>query len=262
MNVNAGWGLLPPEGGFMQIYGQNVQYIKSKLLSKYDDIISHGITIRGTDFMHKDINSPTFLSSKEKIAKEFNLSINELYFLNQVHDKNVLEISEDTTNEIRDYDALVTEVSNKMLITCFADCVPILLFDAKNKVVASVHSGWKGTVKQIAQNTIGYMCEKYNSNPQSMIAVIGPSIGPCCFEVKEDVKKQFINAFGHSVDVDNKIDLWEANKLQLLNCGIKEENIECMEICTTCNEDKFYSYRKGDVEKGRFSAFIMLKNKS
>ncbi|MBE5812577.1 MAG: peptidoglycan editing factor PgeF [Clostridiales bacterium] len=243
----------------MQIYGQNVQYIKSKLLSKYDSIISHGITIRGTDFMHKDISSSIFLSSKEKMAKEFDLSTNDLYFLNQVHDKNVLEIFEDTTNEIKDYDALVTKAPNKMLMTCFADCVPILLFDVQNKIVASIHSGWKGTVKQVAKNTVEYMQEKYNSNPQNIIAVIGPSIGPCCFEVKDDVKKQFVDAFGNSVAVDNKVDLWMANKLQLINCGLKEANIECVNICTCCNNDMFYSYRKGDVEQGRFSAFIMLK---
>lgn len=243
----------------MQIYGKNVQYIKSKLLSKYDDIISHGITIRGTDFMHKDINSSMFLSSKEKVAEEFNLLTNDLYFLNQVHDENVLEIFEDTTNEIRDYDALVTKIPNKMLMTCFADCVPILLFDAQNKIIASIHSGWKGTVKQIAKNTVECMKEKYKSNSEDIIAVIGPSIGPCCFEVKQDVKKQFVDIFGHSVAVENKVDLWMANKLQLLNGGLKEENIECMNICTCCNNDMFYSYRKGDVEQGRFSAFIMLK---
>ena len=243
----------------MQIYGQNVQYIKSKLLSKYDDIISHGITMRGTDFMHKDRNSSTFLLSKEKMAEEFNISIDDLYFLNQVHDKNVLEIYEDTINEIKDYDALVTKVPGKILMTCFADCVPILLFDPKNKIVASIHSGWKGTVKQIAKDTIEYMEEKYKSDVEDIIAVIGPSIGPCCFEVKGDVKKQFIDMFGIGVCINNKIDLWLANKLQLLNCGLKEENIECMNICTCCNDDKFYSYRKGDVEEGRFSAFIMLK---
>ena len=243
----------------MQIYGKNVQYIRSKLLSKYDDIILHGITIRGTDFMHKDINSQTFLASKEKMANEFDLSTNALYFLNQVHDKNVLEIYEDTTNEIKDYDALITRVPNKMLMTCFADCVPVLLFDTQNKIVASIHSGWKGTIKQIAKNTVEYMQEKYNSNSEDIIAVIGPSIGPCCFEVKEDVKKQFVEIFGEQVAVDNKIDLGKANKLQLLNCGLKEENIECMDICTCCNNDKFYSYRKGDIEQGRFSAFIVLK---
>ena len=103
------------------------------------------------------------------------------------------------------------------------------------------------------------MREKYNSNPENIIAVIGPSIGPCCFEVKEDVKRQFIDIFGHNVIVDNKVDLWVANKMQLLSCGIKEVNIESMNICTSCNNDIFYSYRKGDMEQGRFSAFIMLK---
>ena len=103
------------------------------------------------------------------------------------------------------------------------------------------------------------MKNKYDSIPEDIIATIGPSIGPCCFEVKEDVKKQFFDTVGNSVVVDNKVDLWKANKTQLLNCGLKAENIDCMNICTCCNNDKFYSYRKGDIEEGRFSAFIMLK---
>lgn len=242
----------------MQIYGQNVKYVKSKLLSEYNDIISHGITIRGTDFMHKDVNSAIFMESKEKLANEFNLSINDLYFLNQVHDKNLIEILNDTSNEIKDYDALITKVSSKMLITCFADCVPILLFDKRNRLVASIHSGWKGTVKQIAKNTIEYMKEKYSSKVEDIIAVIGPAIGACCFEVGEDVREKFINTFGNKVVNENKVDLCLSNKRLLVGCGLKDENIECMNICTCCNNNKFYSYRKGDIEQGRFCAFIML----
>ena len=108
-------------------------------------------------------------------------------------------------------------------------------------------------------SAIGKYIRDHITAIEDIIAVIGPSIGPCCFEVKEDVKKQFVDAFCDEVVVDNKVDLWIANKLQLLNCGLKEENIECMNICTCYNNDKFYSYRKGDVEEGRFSAFIMLK---
>ena len=242
----------------MQIYGEKIKYIKSELLSKYTDI-SHGFTLRGNDFMHADINSSTFTESKRKMAEELNIETNNLYFLNQVHDKNILKITENTQNEIKEYDALATNAKNKVLATCFADCVPVLLFDSKQKVVSSIHSGWKGTVKQIAKNTIEFMIANYNSQPNDIIAVIGPSIGPCCFQVNTDVKEQFVSIFGEKVINENKVDLWGANKIQLINCGVKEKNIECLNICTCCNNHKFYSYRKGDKEAGRFTAFIMLK---
>ena len=139
---------------------------------------------------------------------------------------------------------------------CASDPVNLVDPDGRRIYFAEGVPNW---VKQRYNATIEYMKEKYKSDVEDIIAVIGPSIGPCCFEVKEDVKKQFVDTFSEQVIAENKVDLWIANKFQLLNCGLKEENIECMNICTCCNDDKFYSYRKGDVEEGRFSAFIMLK---
>jgi len=239
-----------------------MEKIEFNLLNEYKDIIEHGITCKGTDFIHIDINSDKFIKSKRELFKELQVPENNVFFINQVHDKNLRIINEESSNEILEYDGLITNCAQKVLVTCYADCVPLLFFNPVKKVVASVHSGWKGTIAEIGKNTVETMCIEYNSDKKDIIACIGPSIGPCCFEVSKDVWEKFNEKFPTSTVVEEekyKVNLWQANKEQLLKTGIEEKNIEISGICTCCNNDKFYSYRKGDKENGRFAAYIMLK---
>jgi len=239
-----------------------MKYITFNIFEEFSDTITHGITERGLDFMHIDYASEVFKDSKAKFAKEFNVMERDMFFVNQVHDKDIKLVNEGSINNIEDYDGLMTDVSGKVLCTCYADCVPLLFFDPVKRVVASIHSGWKGTIKLIGQETVFKMVNEYNSKVQDILVGIGPSIGPCCFEVQEDTYEQFrkklpIGAF----EDDGKlfVDLWNSNIYMLTQIGVRRENIECKGICTSCNEDRFYSYRKGDKDSGRFTAFIMLK---
>lgn len=239
-----------------------MKYIKFNIFEEYSDIISHGITERDKDFMHVAYNSETFKNSKVELARELNVLERDLFFLNQVHDKNIKIVNDGSINNIEDYDGLMTSSLNKVLCTCYADCVPLLFFDPENRIIASVHSGWKGTIKLIGQETILKMKQEYGSKVGDILVGIGPSIGPCCFEVQEDTYEQFrkklpIGAF----EDDGKlfVDLWNSNIYMLTQIGVKRENIECKGICTSCHSSRFYSYRKGDKESGRFCAFIMLK---
>ncbi|MBQ7668211.1 MAG: peptidoglycan editing factor PgeF [Clostridia bacterium] len=244
----------------MEVYGENLKYIKFNLLKKYEAKIVAGITLRETDFIHVNPSSETFIDARKSICDEFNIEDSSLYFLNQVHGKTLKIVEEDTSNKIEDYDGLITNCSNKMLLTCYADCVPIILYDYEKNIVASVHSGWKGTIAEIGKNAVFTMREKYGSNKENIIACIGPSIGGCCFDVGQDVWQKFADKFPTSVEESSeKVDLKKAVKEQLLNAGIKEENIEVSSICTKCSSDDFYSYRAGDKDKGRFVAFIMIK---
>jgi len=239
-----------------------MEKIKFNLLNKYPELIEYGITCRGIDFIHIDITSTEFIASRKKLAEELKTSEDNVYFINQVHDKNLRKIENNSLNEILEYDGLITNCQEKVLATCYADCVPLLFFDPVKKVIASVHSGWKGTIAEIGKNTIETMIKEYKSNIKDIIACIGPSIGACCFEVSKDVWDKFNKIFPTSTLIENekyKVDLWQANKEQLINNGIAEYNIEISQICTSCNNDKFYSYRRGDKEKGRFTAYIMLK---
>ena len=188
---------------------------------------------------------------------------------NQTHSDNIIVINKPqeswlTKREdhaIEDCDALITNQKNIMLTIMTADCVPILLFDAKQKVIAVIHAGWKGTEQEITLKTVEKMRQIFDSNPEDIIAGIAPSIGKCCYEVDWNVAKHFQhidNAY------DNKgkkqmLDLPYINKKQLLQAGIKKENIEMSNVCTACEVKEYFSYRKEKGCSGRFMTIIGLK---
>ena len=239
-----------------------MKYIKFNIFEEYSDSVIHGITERGIDFMHKDFNSEIFKNSKSSFARELNVMERDLFFVNQVHDKEIRIINDSSINNIEDYDGLMTASTGKVLCTCYADCVPLLFFDPVNRVVASVHSGWKGTIKFIGRDTVLKMAKEFNSKVGDILVGIGPSIGPCCFEVQEETYEQFRKKLSIGAFEDKGklfVDLWNSNIYMLTQIGVKRENIECKGICTSCNSNRFYSYRKGDKDSGRFTAFIMLK---
>jgi len=169
-----------------------------------------------------------------------------------------------------DTDALTTNKKDKILSLAFADCTPIYLLDKNQKVIANIHSGWKGTVKKIAKKSVEFMKEKYNLNPKDIICVIGPTIRKCHFEVKQDVKDIFYNEFKTMQNIDDIIkyneqtktyfiDTVEINKNLLKEEGIPEENIIDSKICTYCNSNIMHSYRKEGEKSGRNTALICLK---
>jgi YfiH family protein len=150
-----------------------------------------------------------------------------------------------------------------MLNILTADCVPILLYDTKKEVVAAIHAGWRGTHMHIVTKTVQKMIDTFNSNPKDIIAGIAPSIGRCCYEVGEDVAEHFFDMPQSFTRKDEKymLDLPLINKEQLLIAGLKEESIEMSHICTSCNVERFFSYRKEQGCSGRFMSTIGLKNK-
>ena len=154
---------------------------------------------------------------------------------------------------------MVTNVKQLPLVVYYADCVPILMADKMSGVIAAVHSGWRGTVSEIAGNAVKIMTEQFGASPENIKAAIGPSIGQCCFETGSEVASEFDNDL--SVACDNgkfMIDLWTANERILLKCGLQKENIDVLKICTICNSDMLYSYRVNKETTGRMGAFIAL----
>ena len=185
----------------------------------------------------------------------------------QVHDKKVLRVTkEDIGKDISGYDAFITNEKGVVLSTFHADCVPVFLVDTKNKAVAMIHSGWRGTAKKICCETIEKMKEEFGTEPKDIAAAIGPSIGVCCFQVDEPVVKEFEKAadFANEFIFDDKncadhykIDLWGINKRLLESCGVT--NIEVTNRCTMCSEELFYSHRRMGNERGSMAAYICLK---
>jgi polyphenol oxidase len=159
------------------------------------------------------------------------------------------------------YDALITDEVNLLLCVSTADCVPILVYDDKNKSVAAIHAGWKGTCANLVTKTIAKLKSEYNASAKQVFAYIGPSIGECSFEVDEDVAKSFEKEFVRYDEIKEKyfIDLKAHNKNQLLECGINEANIEVSPYDTYQRTDLFYSHRRENGLTGRMYTAIGLK---
>lgn len=206
------------------------------------------------------------------VCSAIGIDYTRLVFSDQVHGDNIRVVTEadigkglTLPSDIEDADGLMTNVPGVPLITFYADCVSLFFLDTKNKAIAVSHSGWKGTVLKIGAKTIKQMGEVYGTKPEDCLVGIGPSIGPECFEVGPEVAEEFRNAFDNWAEFIEpfgkekfKIDLWKANKLLLMKLGIPEGNITVSGMCTKCNEDMFFSYRRDNGRTGSLSAIMEL----
>ncbi len=184
----------------------------------------------------------------------------------QVHGSRVAIIDrpETTREELEGYDAFVTNLPGVAIGVRTADCVPILLYGPKNRTIAAIHSGWKGTVQMISRKVIGILEDKYGTKPSDILAAIGPCIGPDSFQVGEEVAAvfkdagfpmdriwQFMGPKGKKpMEGGHHIDLPEACQWTLLEAGVPEENIQICGI-DTYRDPSFYSARREGIECGR-----------
>ena len=170
-------------------------------------------------------------------------------------------------------DAMMTDVPGFALFWAFADCVPILLYDPRHRAVALVHAGWRGSAHAIAARTIEAMRERYETQPDELLAGVAPSIGKCCYEVSEEVRERFranptawasacfeerMDDHGDPPRTRLYLDLWETNRRQLLAAGVASEHIEMSALCTGCHTDRFFSHRVERGKTGRFGVAIGL----
>jgi polyphenol oxidase len=198
------------------------------------------------------------------LAEAFDIDASRLYFPSQVHLTKIVHVTHHTSTEaLMETDALITSERGICIAVMSADCVPILLHDKKNQVVAAVHSGWRGTVATILEKTLHEMQSLFGTEGADLVAAIGPSISQESYEVGHEVIQAVDDAFGKDDDLlipqanqKAKLDLWRANRLQLLQFGVAPSRIETANLCTVKNNHHFFSARKGDA--GRFAAGIML----
>jgi len=159
-------------------------------------------------------------------------------------------------------DAVITDRKGITIGVETADCVPILLCDPEVPAIGAVHAGWRGTAAGILKNTVQKMKELYSSEPPRILMAIGPSIGPCCYEVDEPVMKAVSQVTGtHYTSRNGKyyINLQQENLLQALSEGLRRDNIWLSDECTFCNPHKFHSYRYSRDRAGRQGGFIMIE---
>lgn len=191
----------------------------------------------------------------------------------QTHSANVVSITDMDQGQfngtdiiVQDTDGLVTSINGVGLITRFADCTPITLYDPVKKVQGNIHSGWKGTLQSIGANGVDLMVEKYQCNPNDIIAILGPSIGKEDFEVESDVMNMFKDEFDYYKDVIKQkndikylIDLKTVIKRTLISKGIREDKLSTIDMSTYANEDLFHSYRRDGKEFGIMGLLTILK---
>lgn len=199
-------------------------------------------------------------NNKNLVCEGLKIEYENLIIPQQTHSDNV-NIVEHGNTSYPDTDALITNKKGIALALNFADCVPLIFYDPVKTVIAEAHAGWRGTAVQIGVKTVEKMIKEFGSNPKDIIALIGPSIGKCCFEVKDDVKNQLLEtiekAYHNQVCENNHLDLKLINKFQLLAIGLQK--IDLSTDCTSCKTELFFSYRKENGHTARHSAVVMLK---
>ncbi|NLG86418.1 MAG: peptidoglycan editing factor PgeF [Firmicutes bacterium] len=262
-------------------YGDLV-YLTSDLIAA-TGLVKHGFSTRhGSVFgMSTDNFDLGFKNGEPKAVRAMRqlflgtlgMSLNTLVAGQQVHGTRVAVVTEADAgrgammweNGLPGTDALVTATADLPLSVYTADCVPLLFLDPVHKAVGAAHAGWRGSVNKIAVATLQALQNNYGSRPKDVLVAIGPSIGPCCYEVDDKVllplKEQVLwwrevtmfSRPGHC-----KLDLWELNRRLLLNAGISKNHISLARICTRCCVQNFFSYRGEQGRAGSLMAVISL----
>lgn len=207
-------------------------------------------------------------SFKANISDIFQIPEKNIISLKQIHSTNIEIIDKKLENyyEISklEADGLITDLTGIVLTTYHADCVPIYFYDIKNRIVGIAHGGWRGTFNDISGKMIDMMITRYNSNSKDILVGIGPSIGPCCYEIGKELADEFsekYNKFPHIViKRDGKffLDLWRLNYYQVEEKGVHSGNIISSNTCTSCQVENFHSYRREKGTKNRMIAAIGL----
>lgn len=212
-------------------------------------------------------NSHAVALNRSIVASFLNINPENLIFPKQTHSDNIVIVTQNNMQEeLQGVDALITQMQGIAIGVMSADCVPVLIADPINQVVAAIHAGWKGTVAGIVKKTVLKMLNEFNCNPQNLVVGIGPSISAINYEVGPDVIEAVQATFPDTEKLliegktKNKayFDLWEANQYWLTTCGIPKSQIETAGLCTYAHPETFYSARYFHHQTGRFGACISI----
>lgn len=249
----------------------NLKYLEFPELTKLG--VQNIYTLKELDFSKKDENK-----NKDKnyklIADIFDVNTDNLIYTYQTHSNKLLliENEKDFKKDRNNFDGMITNRDDIVLITNNADCILFTIYDSKKRILANLHSGWKGTLGRILENALESFQNRFKSNAKDINIFISPSIRSCCFEVEEDVKAMFVNEFK---EIDEKeyikrkiienhvnkyyIDTIYLNKKMIEKYNIPSKNIYDSNICSLCNFDKVHSYRGASIENKDSRGILAVK---
>lgn len=203
---------------------------------------------------HNTADDPDLVAeNRNRFFQALGLSLTQAVIPDQVHGVHVLHVK--APGFYPETDAVVTDTPGLALTIQTADCVPICLVDSTRPAVGLVHAGWKGSVQAIAHKAIRLMHEAFGSRAEKMDAFLGPSIGPCCYEVGVDVTGQFDPIYLEGT----RLNLWQYNFDLLVKSGVGRDRIYVARICTKCHSDRFFSHRAGGGKTGRMMAVLAIQ---
>lgn len=233
-------------------------FVNVKEIKESVEFVNLAITLKNIDAKSKD--------DMKIVCKEGKFTFENLTSNIQIHSDIVNIINEDNIGAKIEGDSLITNIKNVPLLIFTADCVPIAIIDKKNKAIGLAHAGWRGTYEKIGQKTIECMINQYNTDIDDVICVIGPSIGPCCYEVSKELVEKFNTIITNKEEKfyiikESKyyLDLWKVNEIILREAGVKDNNIINLNICTSCKCNEFHSYRKHDKTPSRIGMILEIK---
>jgi YfiH family protein len=210
-----------------------------------------------------------WIRSAAQAARHLGLPPEETVTVRQVHGDSLLVVDSagvapDESDE--GHDGILTDRPGILLAVATADCVPILMADPETRTVAAVHAGWRGSLKRIAPKAVETMRRRFGAEPENLRVAIGPSAGPCCYEVNGVVLDPLKRVFRTWRSVVREtpggkgmLDLRSLNRLQLMESGVQGSRIETIEECTVCRPDRYDSYRREGPGAGRMFSGIVLR---
>lgn len=254
-----------------------VVYYTFESFDRYDDVV-HGITARhggvstgcwsSLNLTKGNGDDPEAVDENlRRAACALGVHRQDLVSPNQRHTTRAQQVGRAERGlVIPETDTLLTNEMSVPILLRYADCTPILLYDPLRHAFAVIHSGWRGTVAGAIPAAVHALRKAFDSRPKDLVAGIGPCIGPCCYEVGDDVVDAVRAAFDHAEALlprnggeHRHFDLWTANRLWLAEVGVKR--VEMAAMCTVCHRDEFFSYRGGRGRTGHFGALMMLRER-
>ena len=209
---------------------------------------------------------------RQLLLENLKIDSEELFFVKQVHGDRVFVLDDPQKSvdqvEQEEADALITHLTGKPIAVLTADCVPVILYDPEKHVAGVIHAGRKGTQMNIVSKAISMLSRSYGTRPQDLVMALGPAIGGCCYEVEGSCIVPFRKTYPDWEDIvvtnsKNKfmLDLLKANEMDGVRAGISIQNIHQSGECTSCNNDRWFSYRREGMT-GRIVSLAMLRESS